>query len=700
MFIVSYFKKLRSIFCLFLVLFPILATSTFKTSFAECHPRDHAGFEIKQFGFAGLVDSIVTIISNLIFGEITDSVGNENSVAPDFNKRNWQNGIVYKMFMGITQNARFQVVFYLAVILYVSYLGFSFAMGTAQFSAKDLIERFIKIGVIVFFITPTGWEAYLELIVKNVVGASRYFNRAIIASMYNVPIDKIYNPFQPIDMVFSVLFHEVTWIKIAALLFSGSFLFIILLLLVFVLVILTCLMVLVKVGILYATTIIISAVLLSIGPIFFILLLFQTTSSYFQKWVTNLVGLFMQQYMLFLGFFIFCLIITNLIKGMFYFEICKAPVISLNFMVRPPKFLISILDVLLGIIRVVTFGFVKIKNPFADPDSYLIYESVVLLRYFKPIGMAFDLPSDIFTAGGLLIVTLIFGKFTDTVMNLGSEIAGGGVSASNVVPKAINDKLNNYQSAINSAMLDQMKDTVLVVPQILKTADSIRSFHNKMSNYLKEPETGGIRNKIGRFLAKGVKGALTPGKYLADKARSVVLDDEDNERNSVAIHNNKVASDVMKEEMKRLADEGVTSASELTDAQKKEINDKIIVAMKSRGNTGIVGDDGKPVKFDDLEKDKQDALLNDAMNREVKFFNIHNAIITQSRVTQAKKLTFEDALKSVNNSDAEARKESNLQNAKSTGGKIVANIKNIKENQYIRKVGGKVKNVVKKMFTS
>jgi type IV secretory pathway VirB6-like protein len=625
------FKKIKTRLACFIAIFCIFFQFE-NAAGASCYPPDHGSYDLTNHGFANIVDGIVGIVSDLLLGRrkgsnftsVFTGVGNTGNNV-DFGDRYWNDGMIYKMFMSVTQNPRFQVIFYLCVIFYVAYLGLSFAIGTAGISTKDIIGRFIKIGIIVFFTTPGGWEAYLELIVKNVTVASRYFNRAIIASMYNVPIENIKNPFQPIDMVFSIVLHKVTWIKVKALIWSGNLLFTILLLMVLLLVTLTCFIVLAKVGILYTTTIVIATVLLCIGPIFFVCLLFEQTKAYFSKWMQNLIGVFMQQYMLFLGFFIFCLIITNLIRGLFYFEICKAPVLSLDLMIKTPKFIRDFVDFIISMINGVLwiFGGKKLSNPLGE---YIIKESLVILRDYKPIGSTFALPGDIFTGGALFVVTMIFGKFTNAVMDLGKDISGADISATKIAPKSALESLDKTQQAISDGMSSALLKTATVAPAVIGASHYLNKKRDNWKSEAENQEDKTFTGALKRFKARRLLGATNAVGKVSEGVEFLYQSEETNQRNNLAITNSKMVNQSMKNEIKKLKESGVISdESQLTQEHKDSIKKVAQENLMKNGRTGIIDSVTKREKtFAELSENERKVLMNDAFNRKVSSYGFRS----------------------------------------------------------------------------
>jgi len=417
-----------------IVLISLMVTSE---SQANCIPANHDTTG-SLTSFVSIFDSIVGIISDLIFGPRVQ--GGEINFA----NRKWEQGTVYAIFTGITNNLAFKTVFYLSVIFYISFLGVQFAVGSAKVSANDLLFRYLKIALIVFFFSPAGWQIYLDLIVSNILETTRWMNRAITASMYNVSISEVSSPFEPIDMIIGVITSSETWIKVGALFWSNGFLFTIMLLVIFLYVIVMALIVLAKVILTYISLLTLTSILLSIGPIFVLCALFEKTKSYFQNWIKNLLGLFFEQYLLFLSFFLFCLILSLMIKALLAFEICKGPVIEFQFIIPMPDWLKSLIN---GFFSAVSW--LGIKPPALG--DYIIRETYVIYYDYRPVKLALDIPSNIFTAAGIFIVASMFIKFLDGVSAISKEITSvGGFNdkkePSNPFQKALTNSANKITS--------------------------------------------------------------------------------------------------------------------------------------------------------------------------------------------------------------------------------------------------------------
>ena len=580
-------KKLIANILSFLTIL-LLFTNVAKAEKA-CLPRDHA--TMKEMGLGYVVDNIVGIITDQIFGPIpgnTVNIFQPNTAS--WGNRDWDQGIVKKMFLSITTDAKFLVLFYLSVTLLITYLGVSFAMGYSTLSSSQLLKEFLKIGIIIFFVTPAGWDFYLEFIVKNILEASRYFNKAIIASMYNIPIESVSSPFQPINMILSLIFNEYTWSKMASLMFAGGFLFAILVLVVILYILVTAVIVLFKAVILYATTIIIASVLLSVGPVFAVFALFDKTRSYFNKWITNLVGIFMQQYILFLGFFLFCVIITAMLKGVFYFESCMGVAMAIKFKVAMPQFIKDIVGGISSMLKALSFGTFKgIKL-----GEWLFNVSWPIFYSYMPTQPIHSFPANIFSIAGIFIVTMMFGKFIDMVSDLGSELANADLKASSIAPKAAMEGLTKIQKGADSVAAEAAKD-VVTGRAALVVSRAPGAAQDYLDQKIASREAAGKKGLVTKAL-KAINKPVSLAASVADKtgfsnlAKLVQTDDKINRMR--AIESNQVmARKIMDKEIADRVGKGSLSkgatVADLGPQDKKEIDEAVKRGLMEKGHSGV-----------------------------------------------------------------------------------------------------------------
>ena len=584
----SVLRKYGKSSIVFLFLFFGLLTAANANS---CIPRDHvASGNALYGGLSDVIDVIVGMVTDMLFGEIR-GFNNLNAITFGYGDRNWEQGTVYKIFMSITQDIRFQTVFYLCVVLLIAYLGFSFSMGYSKLSTSEIITQFLKIGVVIFFTTPPGWNFYCEYIIKNVLEASRYFNRAIIASMYNVAIEKVSSPFQPINMVIDIIINPDTWTKLGAIFFTQGFLFASLILVIMLYCIVTCAIVLGKATILYIATIMMSALLLSIGPVFAVCILFDKTKPYFSKWVTNLLGLFFQQYLLFLGFFIFCVIIAAMLKGVFYFETCYGPLMFIKIKILMPKFIKDIVSVISSVIKFIGF------KPIVLPE-YIVYQKIEIFSGQAPTASVFDLPTNIFSVASIFVVAMLFSKFIDMVTDIGTKLTDAGMSASKYAESGMN---------LLTAAQDQVTDTAKDAAKGAMTGAPIRAairgagyLQKKLDNKIKQNEALGKSTKW--LTALNVVGnVLTLGAGQVGKGYTKVFNSKaEIEENKAIMKNQGIAQDVMSQQIDKLIDSGaIKDPSELTDEHREAINDAIKAELKKSGHSGVFDKDGKEVPISD-----------------------------------------------------------------------------------------------------
>lgn len=574
-------KKLGAVFILLFYFFQA-ASVNFALADSACIPQDHVTDRDTFFGT--LPDTIVELLTTQVFGGIKSG--------GEYMDRKWDEGMVYKIFMGILGDIRFQTVFYLCAVLLVAYLGFSFALGYSKMSTPDLLKMFLKIAVVIFFTSPTGWETYLDLIVKNVLGGARYFNRAIIASMYNVPLEEVTSPFAPINLVISPFADKNTWLKLTSLFWANGFLFTAMLVVVFLYTIITAILILAKAVVLYATTIIISSLLLSIGPIFAICILFERTSSYFNKWITNLIGIFLQQYLLFLGFFIFCVIMAAMIKGLFYFESCMGTAFAIKIKLKMPKFIADLVGGIVNLINTLVW-WAGVKVP--RLPEYILDLSIPIIKAYIVSVPVFDIPSDIFSAGALFGAATLFGKFIDTVSNIGSEISGADIRASSHA-QPLTDTLGKYQTAATSSMLSAAVSAG-TGRFILTGSQAAERLQNRVNTSVAKRVGAGDNGKMTSALKGFSKVLNLPAGISKNNFHSTEKIDKLRRIESLQATAEAKTKEVLKKHLGR--DATVQDVANLTDEQQDMIREEVRTNLKENIPSGLKDKEGKDIPLSD-----------------------------------------------------------------------------------------------------
>ena len=234
------------------------------------------------------------------------------------------NGAVQIIYHNFIEDNRFLNIIKMCLILYVMVYGAEFMLGLTSVSSYDARGRIFKIGIVVELFEPDHWDFFNENFFKLFTDGSNYLVVAITGdgSTYKTGI------FGFIDDVFNVFFAEDTWKRIAALIPSviGVVYFF-----VFIWVMIIYLMVLVKLILSYLLIMMAVALLLSLAPLFILMILFDRTRKFFQNWVKYMVDYALQPVIMFTVLYVTNQIFMTLWQSATDFDICYGGVWDLVF---------------------------------------------------------------------------------------------------------------------------------------------------------------------------------------------------------------------------------------------------------------------------------------------------------------------------------------------------------------------------------
>ncbi|CAL7959807.1 type IV secretion system protein VirB6 [Alphaproteobacteria bacterium] len=195
------------------------------------------------------------------------------------------------------------------LVLYIAITGILFMMGVTQISAQELLMRLFKVGVIVTLISPfkntmdpeSGYTFFNDYLfnlfraaansVANVITTSAFFIQQANHHMSGVMVAaKTLSPGASYlviyDQYITSVFSEAVSAKIWGLLFTSKFYFILAIYFCIVILIITIF----RAIVLYAVAFLQVGLLVSVFPIFIIMILFQFTKDLFQNWLRYMLG--------------------------------------------------------------------------------------------------------------------------------------------------------------------------------------------------------------------------------------------------------------------------------------------------------------------------------------------------------------------------------------------------------------------------
>jgi type IV secretory pathway VirB6-like protein len=348
-----------------------------------------------------IVEQVITPVIKIMDGD------------PSQNKLG-QAEIVYKQ---IINDSRFQSIVQLMVILMITFYGVGYLMGVSEFSQSEIISRIIKIGIVYLFISPEGWFWFdkffvtffkdgtdqLTFLMASAFDQSAELSIAIEEGDYSNKSVL----FGGIDKVFGMFFSSAVQNKVAALFFASIFgiVYLYIIYLSFFLYVFAV----ANAVLLYLTAQIFISILFVVGPIFFIMLLFNQTKEMFDKWLGELIGFSLQQIFLLTTLAFFNMMMYQVIKMSLGYRICWDDVWTINlYVVR---------------IKLLSFWTISSMPPRLNANTDV-----------GNIGNPEGIPS-LFSILFIWVIASLMHKFISFMTDLGASI-GGSVQASSMASGA------------------------------------------------------------------------------------------------------------------------------------------------------------------------------------------------------------------------------------------------------------------------
>ena len=288
----------------------------------------------------GLLEFIVGSVEDVMLGKLN----------PDSNRR--EGGIVEFLYKSIVKDSSVMLIIRLCLILYVTIFGIGVLAGVVEISRKEISNRVIKIGLVIFFTTETSWYWYDHIVVNFFKDSMDY-----IISIFMSFTDQIYGDdtsmvkiaqmqraesasnatrFSYVDVVIKKLFSIAVTKKIWGLFLVS--LFGILYIIVTYFLIAYFVYVSVTAALIYITAMLQLVFVIALGPLFILSSLFNQTSVMFKKWLSFMGARSLEVILLFITFYLFLVLIdkgfmdllsiksctSKLVVGFFSIDILKA----------------------------------------------------------------------------------------------------------------------------------------------------------------------------------------------------------------------------------------------------------------------------------------------------------------------------------------------------------------------------------------
>ena len=234
------------------------------------------------------------------------------------------------IFKRLTTNNQFIDFVKSLLVLYIAFTGIAFMFGMVQQAYSDVVIRILKIAIIMQLISPYSWDFfYNNLAILFVEGTAQMIG--VINSFAGGNFDPK-QPFAVFDHMLDTLFSATVWkVKAQALLWANPAILSLFVLLIILIIICSYTIVMIYACIVYLTSIIGIAVLISILPLFLLTLLFSKIPITFDNWLKQAMRFSFQSIMVFTVVALFSAIIMNFYYRTFGFTTCYNTAFKMQF---------------------------------------------------------------------------------------------------------------------------------------------------------------------------------------------------------------------------------------------------------------------------------------------------------------------------------------------------------------------------------
>lgn len=252
-----------------------------------------------------------TLFSDVIYGELVQPL------------RNKFNELTYVMYINLSTNPTLQNIARLMMVLYISLYGLLFLAGSVKITVEDIVTRVVKIAIIIALFSETSWTFFSQNLFNLFVDGADSLMSSVIGNTSSVGnvfgfIDPVINKYANTD-IWKLLFIQFLQV------FNGLTFFAIMTIYALLLYFRGLLEVIVG----YCLAFLGLAVMISIAPLFIILILFERTRSIFDNWISVMFQYMIQPTILLIFFLLIDQIITSQISQAVV-ESCWGDLIDIN----------------------------------------------------------------------------------------------------------------------------------------------------------------------------------------------------------------------------------------------------------------------------------------------------------------------------------------------------------------------------------
>lgn len=318
-----------------------------------------------------------------------------------------EGGILKQFYTYIIRDTMFAWTVRMFIVLYMVFLGLQFAMGSLEYSTKELMGILLKLTFILGFTTITSWDTYDYFVVRFfvdgfssiIVMIANISNRIFDPNAVDIASDSMSAKFAFIDNLIKYLFSETTTLRILGLCFGVWYGFIVIPLIY--ILILYYIWQLLNALFPYILMFIQAIIGLIIGPVFICFYLFKPTEHLFKNWLAFVGARFANMAFFFLFFFSFATIIKEQFEKILNFEVCKVPLLTAVFSTEDEsKLLNNVLSFFSFGLKVWKANFYNGKPKFFDFCLSLLFLFILIYLFGQLMKKVPDVVDSMIDIGG------------------------------------------------------------------------------------------------------------------------------------------------------------------------------------------------------------------------------------------------------------------------------------------------------------
>ncbi len=244
-------------------------------------------------------------------------------------------GIIKFMYNSIVQDSGFSTAVRVLMSLYIAIYGLATLIGIAELNKKELMSRLLKISLVMFFVSPTSWSFYNDIVVHffkdgmdSVIAifssfSDQFFQGRCTDVTFVANGNNVGNSarFAFPDAMIKIMLSDASTRKILSLTLGEPFLG-----LIYVLVIYFLIFFFIYTMLFFAFAYMVNLVkiifALSLGPIFICFTFFSHTNEMFKKWLAFLGARSLEIVMLFLVLYSFLCLLKQYFYSILAFKAC------------------------------------------------------------------------------------------------------------------------------------------------------------------------------------------------------------------------------------------------------------------------------------------------------------------------------------------------------------------------------------------